>query len=312
MTGGSVAREPDLQAAVHHVAVLMNPTAGRGRHGALADAVLATLRTGGTDVRVLEADSAAAAERASRDAVAGGAGALVAVGGDGTVHNALQAVAGTGVPFGIVAAGTGNDFATEMGVPKDPIAAAKAVAAALASGRTRAVDLGRMTGSGGYERWFGAVLGAGFDAIVNERANAMRWPKGRRRYDFAIFAELVRLKPRRYRIVLDGEALEQDAVLVAVGNTGCYGGGMRMCPAADATDGLLDVCVAGPISRITLLRLQPKVYKGTHVEHPMVACYQARTVELHADGITAYVDGERACPLPVVVTSEPGALTLLT
>ncbi len=154
MTGGSAAREPNLQAAVHRVAVLMNPTAGRGRHGALAEAVLTALRTGNSEVRVLEADSAVAAERASRDAVAGGAGALVAVGGDGTVHKALQAVAGTGVPFGIVPAGTGNDFATEMGVPKDPVAAAEAVVAALASGRNRAVDLARMTGSDGYERWY--------------------------------------------------------------------------------------------------------------------------------------------------------------
>jgi diacylglycerol kinase (ATP) len=243
--------------------------------------------------------------------VADGADALVVVGGDGTVHVGLQAVAGTPVGFGVIPAGTGNDFATAMGVPADVVTAGRAVSEALSHGRTRTIDLARIAGPNGYDRWFCAVLGAGFDALVNERANAMRWPKGRRRYDFAIFAELVGLRPRRYRLTLDGEIVEQDAVLVAIGNTATYGGGMKMCPAADPTDGLLDVVVAGPISRLTLLRLQPKVYEGTHIGHPAVVSYRARTVGIEADGITAYADGERTCPLPITVTAQPGALRLL-
>ena len=294
------------------VAVLVGPTAGRGRHHHLLDRVFDALRSSGREVRRLSASTMDDAVRAGQEAVTGGAAALVAVGGDGTVHLGLQAAAGTGVPFGIVPAGTGNDFATELNVPANPVEAAKRLGDALAAERTRPVDLARMSGPDGYERWFGAVLGAGFDAIVNERANAMRWPKGPRRYDIAIFAELIRLRPRHYRVVLDGDAMEVDAVLVAVGNTASYGGGMRMCPAATADDGVLDVVVAGPISRTTLLRLQPRVYKGTHVEHPMVTAYRASRVELVADGITAYVDGERACPLPVTVTAAPAALTLLT
>jgi len=294
------------------VAVLVGPTAGRGRHSHLLDDVLTALRASGRDVQRLSATTMDGAVRAGQEAVAGGAAALVAIGGDGTVHLGLQAAAGTGVPFGIVPAGTGNDFATELGVPANPVEAAKRLSDALVADRTRPIDLARMSGPDGYKRWFGAVLGAGFDAIVNERANAMRWPKGPRRYDIAIFAELIRLRPRRYRVVLDGEAMEVDAVLVAVANTASYGGGMRMCPAATADDGVLDVVVGGPISRTTLLRLQPRVYKGTHVQHPMVTEYRASQVELVADGITAYVDGERACPLPVTVNAAPAALTLLT
>jgi diacylglycerol kinase (ATP) len=310
MTSGATAPEHDERTTVKPVAVLVNSTAGRGRHRAMVE-VLTALRSAGVPVRVLDAQSVDQAHHACREAAASSC-ALVAVGGDGTVNVALQAVAGTRVPLGIVPVGTGNDFATEAGLPAgDPVAAARIVADALSSGRSRTLDLGRVSGADGYERWFAAILGAGFDAIVNERANAMRWPKGRRRYDLAIFAELVRLRPRQYRLVLDGDTVEQDAVLVAVGNTCCYGGGMRMCPAADPTDGVLDVVIAGAISRTTLLRLRPRVYKGTHVEHPMVTCYRARTVELHAEGITTYVDGERACALPVIVTAEPGALTLL-
>ena len=296
---------------VSTVAVLRNPTAGRGRHGETVQRALAALAVPGHEVRVLDADSIDSALAACHHAVADGASALVAVGGDGTVHLALQAVAGTGVPFGVIPAGTGNDFATEAGLPADPVAAATAIADALGHGRTRTLDLGKINGPVSYERWFCAVLGAGFDAIVNERANAMAWPKGPRRYDIAIFAELLRLRPRRYRLTLDGEVSELDAVLVAVGNTASYGGGMRMCPAADLTDGLLDVVVAGPVSRATLLRLQPRVYKGTHVQHPAVRSFTARSVRIEADGITAYADGERTCPLPITVTAQPGALRLL-
>jgi diacylglycerol kinase (ATP) len=272
---------------------------------------LAALERPDRTVEVLDARTVEQALAACRKAVADGADALVTVGGDGTVHLGLQAVAGTTVGLGVIPAGTGNDFAAGVGLPADPVAAAQAISEALTAGRTRALDLAHIAGPDGFERWFGAVLGAGFDALVNERANAMTWPKGRRRYDLAIFAELVGLRPRRYRLTLDGETMDRDAVLVAVGNTPAYGGGMKMCPAADPTDGLLDVVVAGPISRLTLLRLQPRVYQGTHITHPAVVSFRARTVGIEAEGITAYADGERTCPLPITITARPGALRLL-
>ncbi|MFI7213517.1 diacylglycerol kinase [Micromonospora maritima] len=293
------------------VAVLANPTAGRGRHRGLLPRILARLGGAGRPVELLTARTPAEAEAACHAAVAGGAGALVAVGGDGTVHRAVQAVAGTAVPFGPVPAGTGNDFAVETGFPADPLAAVEVIAAALAAGRTRPVDLARLSGSGGADRWYGAVLAAGFDAIVNERANRMRWPRGPRRYDLAILVELARLRPRRYRLVLDGVPQEVDAVLVAVGNAASYGGGMRICPDADPTDGLLDVVVGGRFDRRTLMRVKPRIYQGTHVTHPLVRAYRARTVELAAEGITTYVDGERSFDLPVTVTAVPSALRLL-
>jgi diacylglycerol kinase (ATP) len=243
--------------------------------------------------------------------VADGAAALVAMGGDGTLHLALQAVAGTGVPFGVIPAGTGNDLAGELGVPVDPLAAADAAVAALGAGTARVIDLASVTGPGVPRRWFGAVLGAGFDAVVNERANQLRWPRGRRRYDVATLLELARLRARRYRLRLDEATHEVDAVLVAIGNCASYGGGHRICPAADPTDGLLDVVVADPMSRRTLIGIKPSVFAGTHVEHPLVHSYRARTVEVDAEGIVAYADGERLGPLPITVTSVPGALRLL-
>jgi diacylglycerol kinase (ATP) len=293
------------------VAVLANPTAGRGRHRGLLPALVEQLAAGGYPVRLLEAGTGEEAEAACRAAVAGGVAALVAVGGDGTVHRALQAVAGTGVPLGIIPAGTGNDLAVEVGLPAGPRAAAQVLAEALRAGRTRRVDLARLVGADDAVRWYGAVLAAGFDAIVNERANRMRWPRGDLRYDIAIMAELVRLRPRRYTLRLDGAAQEVDAVLLAVGNGASYGGGMRICPTADLTDGLLDVVVAGRVGRIEFARIKPRVYRGTHVEHRLVTQFRAAKVEIEADGITTYADGERCCPLPVTVACMPGSLTVL-
>jgi len=313
------------------IAVLANPSAGRGRHAGALAAVLERLGTAGHPVRVLDAPDRDGALAAAHQAVRDGIAALVAVGGDGTLHLAFQAVAGTGTPLGVVPCGTGNDFATEAGIPADPQEAAAAVARALTSGQGRALDLARMTaleGGGGRSGaepavkrprptigtdpvWFGAVLGAGFDSIVNEKANRMRWPKGPRRYDIAIMAELARLRARVYTVTLDGVAREEPAIIVAVGNTASYGGGMRVCPDADPTDGLLDVVIGRPMSRVTMMRIKPHLYNGTHVDHPLVDQYRARTVTIAAEGITTYADGERALPLPVTVEAVPGALTLL-
>lgn len=304
------------------IAVLANPSAGRGRHAGALAAVLDRLGTAGHPVRILDAPDRAGALAAAHQAIGDGIGALVAVGGDGTLHLALQAVAGTPTPLGVVPCGTGNDFATQVGVPADPEEAAAAIARGLAAGRGRALDLARMTAAGPASRgprsagseapvWFGAVLGAGFDSIVNEKANRMRWPRGPRRYDVAIMAELVRLRARTYTLTLDGVTREEPAVIVAVGNTASYGGGMRVCPDADPTDGLLDVVIGRPMSRLTLMRIKPHLYEGTHVDHPLVDQYRVRTVTVAAEGITTYADGERALPLPVTVEAVPGALILV-
>jgi diacylglycerol kinase (ATP) len=293
------------------LAVLVNPTAGRGRHRGEIDAVLERLRRAGAPVEVLAADSVELVPKVCAAAVEAGAAALVAVGGDGTVHLGLQAVAGTGVPFGIVPAGTGNDIATNLGLPTAMLAAADAIAEAYRAGWTRTVDLGRATTADGTVRWFAGVLGAGFDALVNERANRMRFPRGPRRYDLAIFAELVGLRPRPYTLGLDGTPSTHNAVLVAIGNTAAYGGGYRICPDADPGDGRLDVLVGGEFTRAELVRILPRVREGTHLSHPKVDSYRAGTVTLGAAGIVAYADGERTGPLPLTATAVPDALTLL-
>jgi diacylglycerol kinase (ATP) len=293
---------------ISDVALLVNPSAGRGRGARAVQPALDALRRAGHRVRTVVGRDAGEALRLARGAVDDGADALVVVGGDGMTGLALQAVAGTGTPLGVVAVGTGNDFARVNGLPvRDPRAAAELAAEALAAGRARRLDLGRAGG-----RWFGTVLASGFDSRVNDRGNRMRLPLGRFRYDVAMLAELAALRPIRYRVAFDdGPEQELVAVLVAVGNGSSYGGGMRICADAATDDGLFDVCVVGPCSRTTLVRVFPLVYTGSHPRHPVVTVHRAARVRLAAPDVTAYADGERLGPLPVTAETVPGALRLL-
>jgi diacylglycerol kinase (ATP) len=288
------------------VAVLVSPSAGRGRARSVAGDVLAELRRGGLAPRVLAADTAVGAERAAAGAVAAGAGAVVAVGGDGTAHAALQAAAGTSVPLAVVPAGTGNDLALALGIPSDPVAAVRAAAADLAAGTHRRLDLGRTAG-----RWWATVLCCGFDSAVTDRANRLRWPRGRRRYDVAILAELARLRPREVTVTLDGDRRTLPVTLVAVGNTPWYGGGMKVCPAADPDDGRFDVTVVGPVTRLDLARWRPRLSAGTHVTHPAVTVHRAARVELSCPGVRSYADGEPIAPLPATAECVPAALRVV-
>lgn len=202
------------------ITLFVNPTAGRGRGAQAAQPAASALRAAGFSVRTVVGEDADDALTRARAAVRDGTGALIAVGGDGMANLALQAVAGTRTPLGVIAVGTGNDFARSLGLPvRDPAAAGALMADALKGARIRELDLGR---AGGH--WFGTVLASGFDSRVNDRGNRMRWPGGRFKYDLAILAELAAFKPIPYRITLDdGPALEVEATLVAVGNGTSYG-----------------------------------------------------------------------------------------
>ncbi|NJQ14772.1 YegS/Rv2252/BmrU family lipid kinase [Streptomyces bohaiensis] len=290
------------------ICLLVNPTAGRGRGGRYAAPTARVLRDAGHPVRAVVGLDASDALRRAREAVAGGARALVAVGGDGLVSLALHALAGTSTPLGIVAAGTGDDFARALGLPlRAPAAAAERTAAALAAGTATPVDLGRVG-----DRWFGTVLAAGFDSRVNDRANRMNRPRGRLRYDLAILAELATLRPVPFRLRLDeGPWQELDATLVAVGNGTSYGGGLRIAPGARTDDGRFDITVVGACSRRTLLRVLPSVRHGGHVDHPLVTVVRAARVTLAAAVTTAYADGDPLGGLPLTARTVPGAVRVL-
>lgn len=304
--------------------LLVNPSSGAGRGAGVGDAAAARLRGLGHTVEVVRAPDAAAAERRGAEAVAGAEppDALVVVGGDGVVHLGVNVVAGTGVPLGVVPAGTGNDLARAWGLPADPVAAVDTIDACVRLGARREVDVVRaepVGGSGDGTRWVAGVVAAGFDAVVNERANGWRWPRGAARYNLAIARELPVFRPVPYRLLLDGVVWETESLLVAVANTSSYGGGMQIAPDASATDGLLDVVVVKPVPLHRFVRLFPQVYAGTHVELDVVEVRRAATVEVGVDGggrhprrIVAYGDGERLGPLARRFSAVGGALSVLS
>jgi diacylglycerol kinase (ATP) len=289
------------------IALLTNPAAGKGRGRAARDVVLPRLEAAGHDVRSIEGTDADHALELARTAVADGVDALVVVGGDGMVNLALQAVATTGVALGLVPAGTGNDVGRHLGLDRrDPLAAADRVVASLATGRRERIDLARVG-----DRYYATVMAAGFDAVVNERANAMRWPRGQMRYNLATLAELRTFTPLDYVLTLDGETRRLAAMLVAVGNGPSFGGGLRIAEGARLDDGLLDVVVIKPVSKLELVRTYPKLFRGTHVSHPQYERHRVRQVTVEAADVVGYADGERFGPLPLTVESVSGAVELL-
>ena len=184
----------------------------------------------------------------------------------------------------MIPAGTGNELCRGIGLPaKDAVAAAEVIAA----GYTRSIDLARVA-----ETYVAAVLATGFDALVNRRANQMPWPRGSTRYAIAVMAELRVFSPLHYRLTVDGQVRELRAMLVAIGNTSSYGGGMLICPQADPYDGLLDVTIIHPVSRLKLLRLFPEMYSGKFVRDSCVEQLRVREATVEGPGLVGFGDGE--------------------
>ncbi len=285
-----------------HVAFLANPVAGKGRHARVIPQLTQRLGSGGAVVDELVGVDADDSVRLANQAVRDGCDALVVMGGDGMVHLAVQELAGTDIPLGIVPTGTGNDVARSLGLPlREPLAAVDVVLAA----KSRRIDLGHAASA-----YFVTVLAAGFDSLVNERANTMRWPKGQMRYNLATLAELRVFRPVHYTVELDGEAQQLDAMLVAVGNGPSYGGGLRMCEGAQIDDGYLDLVAIKPVSKIELIKVYPRLFKGTHVTHPAYLRHRVRRATIAASGVAAYADGERLGELPITVEVVPGSLSV--
>lgn len=288
--------------------MLINPSAGSGKVAHRSAHVLSGLAASGEQIVAIQGEDQQAARDLLAQAVAEGLDVLVAVGGDGTVHLALQAVVGTATVLGIVPMGTGNDAATTVGLGK--VSPQQAVAVILA-GHSRAFDVGRIQTDDGTVRHFLCVMSSGFDSLVNERANAMTWPRGSGRYVRALVAELGTFRPIPYRADFDGEQVAAAAMLVSVGNGPMFGGGMRVCAHADVHDGELDVVWLHEVPRRRLLRLFPQIYSGRHLQDPSVQSRRVRSARLDAPGQVAYADGERVGRLPVTLTSVPNGVRVL-
>jgi diacylglycerol kinase (ATP) len=290
--------------------LVVNPAAGKGRAVELLPQVSGTLRDDGANLEILLSRNFAEAQSMTRRAIQDDADVLAVMGGDGMMHLGVNTVAaaqrsgGCRTTLGLIPAGTGNDLCRGIGLDAHDALAAAAV---IAAGHSRSLDLAQVG-----DTYVGGVLATGFDALVNRRANQMPWPRGSTRYALATMAELRVFSPLQYRLTLDGEVREQQAMLVAVGNTSSYGGGMLICPKANPYDGLLDVTIIHPVGRLKLLRLFPEMYSGKFVRDPCVEQLRVREVTVEGPGLVGFGDGEMIAAAPLKVCCVPRALPVLT
>ena len=282
-------------------ALVINPVAGKGKGTTVGTYVAGWLSQRKIPYTIVTGNSSVAlcdhlAHFIEKFPAAEG---VIAIGGDGLLHNILQVLVPAQIPLAVIPAGTGNDFVRTLGWNLESFDAQLQAITTLAPS---SVDLGLVDGE-----WFAAILSTGFDSIVNEKANTMSWPKGPMKYNAAIAIELPRFKPRHYEITLDDRTISTEAMLIAVSNGRSYGGGMLVCPSANICDGLFDVMVLHPVSTVEFIKVFPRVFAGTHVSHPAVEIVRSRAVRIESKAV-AYADGERIGQLPVTAECIQGVL----
>jgi diacylglycerol kinase (ATP) len=271
--------------------VAINPSSGHGKGSTFGKRVTDYLSSKEVSYRVFSAQSASQLRNEIESSLDSQRyQGIISVGGDGLAHLILQLAVPRSIPFAIIPAGTGNDIVRTLGWSLTDI---DGYLDQVISTKAQPIDLGNVD-----SEWFAAILSTGFDSVVNERANLLKWPKGPQRYNAAIALELPKFQPIQYEITMDSSTLTTEAMLIAVGNGRSYGGGMLVCPQAQLNDGLFDVMILEPVTKVEFLKVFPKVFSGSHISHPAVKTFRTQKVSIVADAV-AYADGERIGQAPV-------------
>ena len=283
------------------VLLIVNPAAGRRSRRDVAGEAAAAFWSGGWEVGQRETTGPEATRALAREGAAEGFDAVFACGGDGTLSEVVGGLLDTGVPAGIIPAGTGNDFARTLGVPLDPAAAAES----YLCGRAGPLDLLCVDGG---RLWAINVMGVGFDARAARRVNARsRVTGGSLAYLTGVAAELAANRPTVVRVTVDGERWEGPVLLVAVANARSYGAGMMIAPQAEIDDGLLDLVVVEHLSRTAFAVNFPRVMRGTHLSLPIVHIWRASKVIIETNEPSpVLIDGDLKGETPLTVEVAPG------
>lgn len=231
--------------------------------------------------------------------------AVVAFGGDGLVSLCIQHITKTGIGFTVVPMGTGNDFARSIGTHRKSVAH---IFNSISDLNKRQIDVA-VAESDNFKRYFVQVLSIGFDAAVNELANQMSFPKGKSKYTIAMLRCLPKARNTDFEIVASDRKINVSSMLIAVANGATYGGGMRILPNASFHDGKLDLLYVDPVSKITLLSIFPKVFRGGHISHPAVHVMEGSDFQISGQA-QAYADGELIGALPIRLSVLRNGLTI--
>lgn len=295
----------------HNALVVFNPQAGRGRGHQRAAEVQQALQAAGIRYESVVSEGRGHAIELARRAALAGRELIVAAGGDGTINEVVNGLMlaeeeGAHSRLGIMPIGSGNDLAGALGIPLDLRQAAQR----LAQGQSRRIDLGRVNG-----RWFDNSVGIGFEATINVEAHRITRLHGQPQYFLAILRSVSHPAYPLARIFMDDSApFTKQILIISVGNSHRTGGGFLVTPDAALDDGLLDLCIADAIPRRQILRLLPKVVKGTHRGEPVVQLTRVTRLvvesedplPVHADGEMLWEDAHR-----LEITVEPARLDVV-
>jgi len=287
---------------VRGLLLLVNPAAAGGRALRRLPVVSAELTRLGVPHQVVETrgieharDAAAAAVEAGRR--------VVAMGGDGLLRPLASVLRGSDTSLAVIPGGRGNDLARVLGIPTDPVQAARVAA----GGRERLIDVAEVDGVP-----YLGIASFGFDSEANRIANEARLIRGNLVYLYAALRALAGWKPAAFAVTVDGERHELSGYSVAVANSKAYGGGMFMAPQAELDDGLLDVVASGEGSRWHFLRSLPSVFKGEHLKDPSVVTFRGSAIEVAADrAFDIYADGDPIGTVPASIRVERQSLRVI-
>ena len=297
--------------ATPNAVVIANPHAGGGRARTIAIKAQSALISAGINVTLHFPDSREQLQIISAQSCAEQPDVVLACGGDGTFHDILQSAIASNTTIGIIPCGTGNDIARSLGLTRTiSDSFFHEMANSIHNQYCEIIDASKIT-CDGEQVWSLGVISAGFDSAVNERANRMSHFRGTLRYILALLAELRVFNLHHYTVTMDGVQHSDCALLIAVGNGGNYGGGMRICPQADMKDGLLDITWVDPAPRRTVLRIFPQIFSGRHINHPLVHTYRAAEISIESPDSMIYADGERIGSPPVLIQVVPRAVRIL-
>ncbi len=284
--------------------LIVNSGAGRGRGAkVLAEVRRILIDHEGDRLLVQETAAPGHATELAESAAREGCPKVLVLGGDGTIAEVANGLVGTGVQLGILSVGTGNDLARSLGLPYNDVASALRV---VRAGRVKAMDVGCDQG-----RYFLTALGVGYPALVARETNQLRWVKGSPAFFVAVYKALRQMKAVPVRITLDEAEIRMKCSSILVHNTSFTGGGLKMAPEASVDDGLFDVVLIDEIGRLDLMLNFPRVYSGSHLDHPHFFLHHTRRIRIEADPpIRKMYDGDPGGWTPVDASVIPGALNV--
>ncbi len=268
--------------------LIVNPVAGGGIASRILPELRSRLRMMDIEAKVWISTYHLHAVKLAEEAVLQGHRQIISVGGDGTLHEVAGAIMrsekGAEVVLGVIPIGAGNDFCRSLGIGNDLSGNLEIIR----QGKVRRLDIGKME-----DTYFVNSMGAGFDAVVAQRAEKVRFFPGRLRYLYAVLSSLLRSRYYPVRIETDGEIQDLKALMISIGNGSYCGRGFKLCPLAKLDDGYLDICIVKAIPFFRILLSLPSVFKGTHLQHRFVTYLRSKQILLSSGhDLPLYCDGE--------------------